>query len=140
MTTDVRWRQRLQNFERAVEVLVRVCDAADADAPSEVERLALIQAFEMAHELSWLTLKDLLEFEGVTGLVASRSTVREAYAHGLLEDGQVWMDMITDRNRTSHLYDESVAAAVAMRIAGTYRSRFTSLAAALRARANAEDA
>ncbi|MCB9738549.1 MAG: nucleotidyltransferase substrate binding protein [Deltaproteobacteria bacterium] len=49
------------------------------------------------------------------------------------------MDMITDRNRTSHLYDDSVAAAVANRIAGTYRPRFSWLVDALRARAVAED-
>lgn len=140
MATDVRWRQRLQNFERAVEVLDRVCDASDADAPTEVQRLALIQAFELAHELSWLTLKDLLEYEGATGLIASRSTVREAYSHGLLEDGQVWMDMITDRNRTSHLYDDALAATIATRIAGTYRFKLAWLVDALGARAAAEDA
>lgn len=131
-----RWRQRLDHFERAVAVLERVASPVAGREPTETERLALIRAFEVAHELSWNVLKDYLEFEGVAGLVASKSATRQAFKRGLLDDGQVWMDMIEDRNRTSHTYDESEAAEIARRVREDYaprlqrlRDRFTAIAA-----------
>jgi hypothetical protein len=29
--------------------------------------------------------------------------------HSLIHDGDMWIDMMTDRNRTSHIYDEDGA-------------------------------
>ena len=49
-------------------------------------------------ELAWNVLKDFLEYEGIGGLVGSRSTVREAFKRGLISDGQLWMDMVDQRN------------------------------------------
>jgi nucleotidyltransferase substrate binding protein (TIGR01987 family) len=135
MDPDVRWRQRLSNFQRAVEVLARVAAAVRERAPSETEQLALIQAFEVAHELAWNLLKDYLTYEGVAGIVASRSATREAFRLGIIEDGQRWMDMIADRNLSSHTYDEAQAAAITGRVLDAYLPLLARLRDELRARA-----
>jgi len=45
--------------------------------------------------------------------VGARSTLREAFQLGLIDDGEGWLAMVDARNRTSHTYDEALAHAIA---------------------------
>ena len=47
--------------------------------------------------------------DGISGLVGSRDACREAFKQGLVNDGEVWMDMIRARNLSSHTYNQSTA-------------------------------
>lgn len=53
-----------------------------------------------------------LVWQGIDGIVGSRDTIREAFSNGLISDGHGWMQMLTDRNRTSHTYNEETAEAI----------------------------
>ncbi|NEN25562.1 hypothetical protein G3O08_18880 [Cryomorpha ignava] len=44
-----------------------------------------------------------------TGITGSRDATREAFSNGLVEDGEVWMEMIKSRNQSSHTYNEDLA-------------------------------
>jgi predicted nucleotidyltransferase len=57
-------------------------------------------------------LKDFLIWQGIEGITGSRDTIREAFSKGLIEEGQGWMSMLADRNRTSHAYNEETAEAM----------------------------
>lgn len=59
-------------------------------------------------ELYWKTLKRMLEEEGVRS-GTPRETIRAAFAAGWLDDEEAWLEMLRDRNLTSHTYDEEVA-------------------------------
>ncbi len=62
--------------------------------------------FEYTFELSWNTLKDRLEHDGVImQSVTPRNVIRTAAATGLVADGQTWIDMLEDRRNISHRYD-----------------------------------
>jgi nucleotidyltransferase substrate binding protein (TIGR01987 family) len=54
-------------------------------------------------------MKYFLELEGIDEAKSPRSTLKEAFQYGLIEDGELWIDMLKDRNLTSHIYDESAA-------------------------------
>ena len=114
-TPDIRWTQRLVNFQRALATLQRAIGLAQSRPLSELEELGLIQAFEFTHELSWLLLKDFLVDQGVAGISGSRDAVREAVVRQLLPQGDetVWMAMIRSRNLTSHTYNPAVAREIA---------------------------
>ena len=101
---DVRWLQRLENYERALAALKRALSLTATRPLSELEQLGLIQTFECTHELSWLLLKDFLVDQGVSGISGSRDAVREAVVRELLPAGteSTWMAMIRSRNLTSH--------------------------------------
>lgn len=101
----MRWKQRLENFKNAHEKLE---SAASIQNPSDLEKEGTIQRFKFTHELAWKVLKDYLEFEGVTGIVGSRSAVREAFNAGIISNGQIWMNMIESRNRTVHTYQKKI--------------------------------
>jgi nucleotidyltransferase substrate binding protein (TIGR01987 family) len=76
------------------------------------------------HELAWNTLKDFLELTGATNLFGSVNTTRAAFAAGLIENGEAWMEMIKDRNLTTHTYDERTADKISSAILSSYVPEF----------------
>ncbi len=126
--TDVRWKQRFNNYCKAFQTLVAAVELARTRDLSDLERQGLIQSFEFTHELAWNVLKDYLEDKGIMGLIGSKDATRTAFKNALIEDGDAWMEMIADRNRTSHTYDEAVAQSVAENILNRYFPAFEALA------------
>ena len=74
----------------------------------EVVQLGQIQAFEFTFELAWKVLKDFLNARGVPAAFA-RDVLKEAFRHGLITDGDAWLDMLEKRNLMAHTYDEKRA-------------------------------
>ena len=136
-TPDIRWIQRLENFQRALATLQRAIDLGLSRPLSELEEQGLIQAFEFTHELSWLLIRDFLVDQGVTGVSGSRDAVREAVARQLLPQGDesVWMAMIRSRNLTSHTYNPAVAREIADLIVHRYGPAFQQLTLLMQERA-----
>lgn len=107
MQIDIRWKQRFQNFDRAV-ILLREPFEQDIAGLSNLEKEGTVQRFEVAMELAWKTLKDYMEFEGHDiKPVTPRNVVKEAFRARILSDGQVWIDMIDYRNLLSNTYDRA---------------------------------
>ena len=128
---DIRWIQRFDHFTKAFSQLKKAVELSRQRSLSDLERQGLIQGFEYTHELAWNTLKDLLEYQGIQYLLGSRDTTREAFKRGLIENGDVWMDMIKSRNLSSHIYDENTASKIAAAIVNTYHDEFETLIATL---------
>jgi nucleotidyltransferase substrate binding protein (TIGR01987 family) len=130
---DVRWRQRFDNFERALQVLERGVDLARQRPLSELEQQGLIQGFEFTHELAWNLLKDYLQYQGIASIIGSRDATRLAFQNGLILDGEAWMAMIKARNQSSHTYNLEQAQTIACDVI----DRFAPLFGALRERLTA---
>ena len=126
--SDIRWKQRFNNYIKAFQTLVAAVELARTRELSPLEQQGLIQSFEFTHELAWNVLKDYLEEKGITGLIGSKDATRAAFKAGLIEQGEDWMKMIVDRNRTSHTYDPQVAKAVAENILERFYPAFEKMA------------
>lgn len=124
MNEDIRWQQRFANYKKALSQLTKFIDKGELN---ELEEMGLIQAFEYTHELAWNLLKDYLQDQGTQNITGSKDTVRAAFKVGLIDDGETWMEMIQDRNRTSHTYNESTAKAIATNITTRYFALFVDL-------------
>ena len=124
MNQDIRWIQRFQNFKKAYHQLSDAAVLAQQRALSELEQQGLIQAFEFTHELAWNTLKDFLEARGTANLFGSKDATRQAFATGLIESGEVWMEMIQSRNKSTHTYDCKTAEAIARAVTSSYLPEF----------------
>ena len=99
--------------ERQAEVRASAARLAEAVAQPESELLrdATIQRFEFTFEVVWKTLKLYLERQGHE-CGGPRPTLKKAFAENLIttaEEADVWLQMIEDRNLTSHAYDEALA-------------------------------
>ncbi len=105
--TDIRWKQRFENFERAYNNLKYALDALNKDHDNILIKMATVQAYEMAMELCWKVLKDYLEYNNVLFKeVTPNNVIKEAFATNIIDNGELWIDMLKDRNSTSHEYSE----------------------------------
>jgi len=134
---DIRWQQRLHNFRKALAQLDEAVALMHQRELSRLEKQGVIQAFEFSYELGWNTLKDFLIWQGIEGITGSRDTIREAFSTGLVDDGQAWMNMLLDRNRSSHTYNEQVAEAILRNIRLHHHPQLKAAEKSLTARAQA---
>ena len=49
------------------------------------------------------------------------------YKRGLIKDGEGWMEMLKDRNRTAHTYNETTAEEIVKNILSGHFDLFTAL-------------
>ena len=124
---DIRWLQRFSNFRKAFNQLDSAVQLSEERELSDLEKQGLIQAFEYTYELSWNMIRDYFRWQGNTGITGSRDAIREAFANGLIEDGDGWMRMLKDRNRTSHTYNEETAQEILKNILQLYHPLFGAL-------------
>jgi nucleotidyltransferase substrate binding protein (TIGR01987 family) len=117
---DVRWRQRFNSYRTALKQLGEAVVLRRHRPLTNLEKQGAIQAFEYTYELGWNTLKDYLTYQGIIGLVGARDTIREAFRRELIRDGDGWMEMLSDRNLTSHTYNENVAEEIVRRVCERY--------------------
>lgn len=125
---DIRWKQRLQNYLKALKQLSNGIQISQSRSLNDLEKQGLIQGFEYTHELAWNVIKDFLEYQGTTSMMGSRDATREAFRRGLIVQGDIWMDMIKSRNLSTHTYNEKTAEALIDKIIRDYFAEFLQLA------------
>ena len=120
MAQEIRWHYRFVNFSRAFYLLSEALEGEIEDL-NDLEKEGVIQRFEYTFELSWNTLKDRLEYDGVVmQSVTPRNVIRAAVATGLVTNGQAWIKMLEDRRNTSHRYDIELLESVLSNIREDY--------------------
>lgn len=117
---DIRWQQRLNNFNSALAQLSDAVNTAKSQKLSLLEQQGLIQAFEFTHELAWNVMKDYSHFQGDAAIAGCRAASRAAFKMGLIADGDVWMEMIKSRIQTAHTYNQLLAEEIVKKIVMNY--------------------
>ena len=137
MNQDIRWLQRFSNFVKAYKKFSEAIEYVkyniletneeienSASILNDIIKQGLIQCFEYTHELAWNVMKDYAEYQGNSDITGSRDAIREAFKMKLISDGKVWMNMIENRNRTSHTYNEETATEIYRLIIEDYDNAF----------------
>lgn len=115
---ETRWKYRYHNYKKAISQLSRFLEHK---ALNELEEQGLIQAFEYTFELAWKTLQDFLEEEsGYLELKGPRPVLKQAFKDGVISNGEFWMEMLNDRNRSVHTYDEDIAREIISAVVHNY--------------------
>jgi len=94
---------------------------------------AVIQRFEFTYELAWKLIKAYLEYQGLAVINSPRSAFKEAFAAELILDGDVWIEMISDRNLTAHTYNQERAKEIYARVKEKYLDQFAALVSRMEA-------
>lgn len=109
-------QQSIINLEKALN---RLQEALQIDKPNQLMIDGTIQRFEFVIELFWKTLRRILEEQGnITS--TPKDTLKNAYRIGWLKNEEPWLQMIQDRNETSHIYDQKKAAEIYSNIKNYY--------------------
>jgi nucleotidyltransferase substrate binding protein (TIGR01987 family) len=131
MEDDIRWQQRFFNYSKAlhklhqaIDYIAKTEDDQSEDTRAELMKEGIIQRFEYVYELAWNVMKDYAFYQGNTEVKGSRDAIRTAWKMALIEDGEVWMDMIKSRQETAHNYDETTVREVYQKIVSAYFPAF----------------
>ena len=110
---------KYMNLKKAYIKLKEVSNLYDGN--NDIIRDSLIQRFEFTYELTHKTLKEFMKYLGVT-LENSfpRTIFKKAYVNNLISDDKVWINLLEDRNSTSHIYNENMAKEIADRVKSQY--------------------
>ena len=103
-----RYEQRLKIAEAALQTLFEVVGMENV---SEIYRDAAIQRFEYSFEAVWKAARTyLFEIEGID-VASPKKVLRQSRNLGLLSDEQtaLGLQMVDDRNLTSHTYNAGLA-------------------------------
>ena len=119
----------LGSFKKALDSLDKAIRRAKAAPDDEELRDAVIQRFEYSYELSWKSLKRVLESDAPTpeeiDSLSFKDLIRRGAEAGLVADPAEWFAFREGRNITSHTYDAGKAKAVfdtALKLAGAART------------------
>ena len=100
----------MKRFEERKMYLINATNRLKEALEKEADDITIdgvLHRYEFTFELAWKTLKDYLEYLGISSNTGSpREVLKESYAHNLIENGEVWIKMMLARNSLSHLYDE----------------------------------
>ncbi|MBI3589721.1 MAG: nucleotidyltransferase substrate binding protein [Candidatus Liptonbacteria bacterium] len=80
-------------------------------------RDAAIKRFEFTVELGWKSVQKFLREQEII-CRSPRECLDEAFKFGIIDDDPKWLQMIKDRNLTTHTYDENLADEVYARFPG----------------------
>lgn len=71
----------------------------------EVYRDSIIKKYETLEDLTWKLLSKIFKASGLE-INNPRGCYKQAFKEGLIDDIDVWNDILLSRNFTSHIYDE----------------------------------
>lgn len=81
-------------------------------------------------------MKELLRYEGdrVADMGSPREIIKAAYRYYDCMDEQIWLQMLRDRNDTTHIYDAELASRLVQVVIETYIPEFQKFDAEVRER------
>lgn len=87
---EIRWIQRFENYKTALDNLDEPVDCINKGGITKIYTMALVQAFKIAFELAWKTLKDYLEYNGIK-TDTPREAIKSSFSNNLIADGKIWI-------------------------------------------------
>ena len=102
-------------FKIALNRLIEGIKLAD----NELSEDGVIQRFEFTFELLWKTIKIFLEDKGII-CKSPKDSLKAAFKYGLFTDEELFLNMLIDRNSTSHIYNHEESRDIFLRIKNEY--------------------
>lgn len=119
-----------EKYAKLTQAVLRLKDAIEDYQKENLESIrdGAIQRFEFCTELTWKTVREYLLDQGYVEINSPKSVMRQAYADGIIDDEQSWIELLNDRNSTSHIYDEETAVQIYKKISEKYYPMFCQVA------------
>ena len=126
-----RFEQRKTDYKNALnkleEALKENIDNLSENAKDVIVD-GVLHRFEFTFELAWKTMKDYLEYMGISNKIRSpRENIQTAFKQGLINNGEIWIEIMLSRNELSHLYDEKASRKIYENIKSSYIKEFKQL-------------
>lgn len=114
----------MKRFEERKQDLINATNRLKEALQEEENNITIdgtLHRYEFTFELAWKALKDYLEYLGISSNTGSpREVIKESFAHNIIENGDIWINMMLARNSLSHLYDEETSRQIYNNIKNEY--------------------
>lgn len=101
-------KEKISILGDAIDSLDEVLSHPEIDT-SKFIRDSAIKRFEFTFELFWKTLKKIIYVIEKQKTTSPRDTLSQAYQYDIINNEELWLNMLDDRNESSHIYSEAVA-------------------------------
>ena len=119
-----RFDERKKDFNSAYQRLEEALQVEQNDVVID----GVLYRFEFTFELAWKTIKDYLEYMGISeGTGSPRENIKMAFQQQIISDGELWIENMLDRNSLTHLYDEEKSREIYEKIKNKYIYAFKDL-------------
>ncbi len=103
----------MKKFDNFCKALDNLKTARNYEEPYDtVTQTGIIALFEICFEQSWKAMKAVLEEHGrslqKTG--SPRMIIKLAFSAGMIDNEEIWLELLKTRNTLAHTYDEKMAA------------------------------
>lgn len=126
-----RFLERQKDYKNALNKLEEALTENIEELSENAKQIIIdgaLHRFEFTFELAWKTIKDYLEYMGITEKTGSpRENIQQAFKQGIIEDGEIWIQIMLSRNELSHLYDEQASRRIYNDIKNKYIIEFKKL-------------
>lgn len=116
----------VEKYEDFKTALRRLEEGISIQPDKDIIMDGVIQRFEFVFELSWKLMREYLKYTGLE-INNPRNVIKYAYQNGIIEDSDKWLKMLSDRNMTSHLYNQKMAYEIYQNIKLEYVELFRKL-------------
>ena len=101
--------KKLENFCRALNNFKEI----EGKSPpyDTITTAGMVALFEICFEQAWKAMKEILERHGVgeKKIGSPKMIIKQAYAAGMIDDENLWLEVLAARNDVAHSYNEEVA-------------------------------
>lgn len=121
----------MKKFENFCRALTNLKEIETKSPPYDtITTAGMVALFEICFEQSWKAIKEILERHGVgeKKIGSPKMIIKQAFAAGMIDDEELWLEMLTARNDVAHSYNEKVA----LEIIDATQKKFIALFEALR--------
>lgn len=119
-----RFIQRQKEYNSALSRLEEALQEKENDVIID----GVLHRFEFTFELAWKSIKDYLEYMGISEKTGSpREVIQSAFKQGIIKNGEIWIEIMLSRNQLSHMYDEKSSRDIYNKIKNKYLNEFKEL-------------
>ena len=101
--------KKYNNFCNSLQNLLEIYDFEEPY--NNVVLTGLVGLYEICFEQSWKAMKEVLYLSGIeiaaTG--SPKAIIKEAYSNAMIQDEQLWLEALADRNNVAHAYNHVIA-------------------------------
>lgn len=105
MASDQEVKNLFRQFE---EAHCRLKEAINIKEENDIKRDAVIKRFEFTYELLWKIYKKIARLQKLD-YFNPKACFQFAFKSGLIEDEELFLEIIDARNKTTHVYSEEEA-------------------------------
>ena len=99
---------KLENLTKNLEQANQKLEEALQLESTEIHKDATIQRFEFVFELTWKTIQAYLKNQGIDSF-SPRDCLREGGKSNLLDNVEIWIEFLNNRNLIAHTYNQETA-------------------------------